>query len=333
MKNIYLFVFWLFCASVAFAQTRPVYFHFNHTVGSEPLKLDTTIFTLWNGKKALLSRAEFYIAEITLGRSGDTPLPLTDLYLLVNANNPTKEYPAGSHEVQGIDSLRLHLGVDEAHNHLDPSTYPPDHPLAHQNPVMHWGWAAGYRFMAIEGLVDNNNDGIPETNFQFHNLGDDLYQNVLLTGMAVAQNGRLDISIKVDYYHLFNTMPMTGSLIQHGSAAPNILMMENAAGKGFLSLAQTSSGTQGLEDLSHQVTIAPNPVKDVATIRSDFNTDISPSMVVINTLGQTVQTHHDLQSSGAFTLDTTGLPQGSYRCVFYQNNRIIAQKQIWVHRN
>ena len=34
--------------------------------------------------------------------------------------------------------------------------------------IVHWGLSSGYRFMAIEGLVDNNNDGVPETTFEGH---------------------------------------------------------------------------------------------------------------------------------------------------------------------
>ena len=55
----------------------------------------------------------------------------------------------GPWDIEGVRGVKLHLGVDPAHNHADPSTYASDHPLSLQNPTMHWGWSAGYRFMAI----------------------------------------------------------------------------------------------------------------------------------------------------------------------------------------
>ena len=49
----------------------------------------------------------------------------------------------GSHDITTLESVRFGVGRSE-HNHLDPSAYPGDHPLAPQLPSMHWGWASRY---------------------------------------------------------------------------------------------------------------------------------------------------------------------------------------------
>ncbi len=53
--------------------------------------------------------------------------------------------------------------------------------------------------MAIEGLIDNDGDGVPETLFELHNVGDELYKTVTLTGSEVAANGVLHLHFKLDY--------------------------------------------------------------------------------------------------------------------------------------
>ncbi|MFN0013515.1 MAG: MbnP family protein, partial [Saprospiraceae bacterium] len=105
-----------------FAQGNEVAFQFEHRVGGQPLALDTTVFTLPDGRKALLTRAEFYISEAVLTATDGSKLPLGNFYMLVNADTPHRTYTAGNWNVSGITGLTLHLGVDAAHNHLDPSS-------------------------------------------------------------------------------------------------------------------------------------------------------------------------------------------------------------------
>lgn len=311
----------------AFAQNNDVVFRFDHRVGSEPLALNSTIFTLPDGRKALLTRAEFYIAEIELNKPDGSKLPLNNMYLLVNANTPNRIYSAGIWPVEQITGLTLHLGVDAAHNHLDPSSYPAGHPLAHQNPTMHWGWTAGYRFMAIEGLLDKNGDNIPETIFQYHNLGDSLYQTVELTGTGTLASGVLQVDFKLDYARLFDKLDMSGNLTQHGSGPINAAMMSNAATKDFITFSQSSSvSSPALQ--SERISALPNPARDAAAIRYDLETQGALVLVLTNNLGQTVLRHDNLPNAGMLEISLASVPPGTYRYAFYDNSRLIASKQL-----
>ena len=85
---------------------------------------------------------------------------------------------------------------------------------------MHWGWAGGYRFLVVEGKVDNSGDGIPETDFEYHNLGDELYKQTDMTiAPAYDTGGDLTLSIVLDYARLFDQNTMLGNQIVHGSSA------------------------------------------------------------------------------------------------------------------
>jgi cytochrome c peroxidase len=54
--------------------------------------------------------------------------------------------PAGQY-----DRLRIWVGLAPEVNHQDPAGYPAEHPLNPEVNGLHWGWAGGYVFMAVEG--------------------------------------------------------------------------------------------------------------------------------------------------------------------------------------
>lgn len=315
------------CLSGLLAQSNAVVFRFQHRVGQEPLAIGSTVFALPDGTKALLTRGEFYISEVTLNTTAGNDLPLTNFYMLVNANAPNREYEAGTWPVGGITGLTLHLGVDSAHNHLDPSSYPAGHPLAHHNPSMHWGWTAGYRFMAIEGYLDKNGDGVPETLFQYHNLGNALYETAVLEGMKMAENGTLYIDLTLDYTRLFDKLDLTGNLTQHGSAPPNAAMMKNAATKGFLTI-QTASSTTSAAGSDAYLRVSPNPVRHAATLLYDLGETGSVTLICNNTAGQLVYRQDNLPPAGSLPIALENQPPGVYFCGFYRAGQLVVQQRL-----
>jgi len=329
MKQFACTAAFVLAALATFAQNNEVIFRFDHRIGAQPLALDTTVFTLPDGRKALLTRAEFYIAEITLNKPDGVKLPLDNFYLLVNADDPDQTYSAGNQNLDAIAGLTLHLGVDAAHNHLDPSAYPAGHPLANQNPTMHWGWTAGYRFMAIEGMLDQNGDNIPETIFQYHNLGDSLYEAVDLTGTSASGNGVLFVDLKLDYARLFDKLDMSGNLTQHGSSSINATMMKNAATKDFITMSQASSAVSPALQSAH-ISASPNPARTVVDIRYDLDVQGQLALVLTNSLGQTLRRHDNLPDAGVLEIRLNDVPPGVYRYAFYDNARLIASKQLIV---
>lgn len=328
MKRLYvLFLFSVAFTATVFAQSNQVKFSFDHKAGADPLVLNQTVFSIWNNKKVKLSRAEFYISEAEIHLQDNATVPLTDQFLLVNAANPTEEFDLGTWQVETAHGITMHLGVPQSVNHLDPASYPAVHPLSPQNPSMHWGWSAGYRFMAIEGKVDNNGDGVPETAFEFHNLFDALYKTVELTGMKEAENGVLHLHFVLDYAQLFKNMAMTGNLIQHGNAAPNVTMMDNAATQHFVAFPNVSA-THEVEANSLSLKASPNPADEQLTIDYALPAFGPLEMILTNKLGQTVHKINGLKSSDSVLLETTRLPGGIYQYAFYENGKLLARKQL-----
>lgn len=325
-----LFLLFMALASAGFSQTNQIVVSFDHKVGADPLEINQTVFSIWNNKKVILSRAEFYISEVEIQHPDGTMMPLTDQYLLVNANTPTAQFNLGSWPVDAAHGVTLHIGVPQAVNHLDPASYPTGHPLAPQNPTMHWGWSAGYRFMAIEGKVDNNGDGVPETNFEFHNLFDELYRTIELTAVKEANNGVLHLEFVLDYAQLFKNMSMSGTLVNHGKFANNIAMMNNAATQQFVTMVSTSA-THEVEVNSLNVKTSPNPANIETILEYTLPATGTLELILTNALGQTVRNISGLAASGTVLLETAALPEGIYQYAFYETGHLLARKKLIIH--
>jgi hypothetical protein len=331
MKQLYAtFLLLAAFAATSFAQNNNIVVSFDHKAGADPMVLGQTVFSIWNGKKVLLDRAQFYVSDISLRRADNSSVLLSDKYLLVNANAPTAEHNLGTWPIESVQGSTLHLGITKAVNHSDPAIYPAGHPLAPQNPSMHWGWAAGYRFIAMEGKVDNDGDGVPETVFEFHNVGDDFYKAVEMSGTATAANGALHLRYTLNYAQLFKNLSMTGNLIQHGNAPLNVAMNNNAVGANFLAMNSASSAHDVAAN-SLQVSASPNPFSAETLLRYELPAADALTLTLSNALGQTVRTLSGLPASGSVLLERGDLPTGLYQCAFWENGGLLARKQLIVN--
>jgi len=323
-----LFLVLALFASALPAQTmNQVKVSFEHKAGNGFMSIDHSVFPIWNNKTVKITRAEFYISAIEVQHSDNAPILLTDQYLLVDAADPLVEFDLGVWPVDAAQGVTLHLGVPPDVNHLDPTTYPAGHPLAPQNPTMHWGWAAGYRFMAIEGQVDNNNDGVPETIFEFHNVGDELYKTVELVGVETAENGVLHLHFVLDYAKLFRNMTMSGNVIHHGATTMNVSMMNNSAEAGFITMPAVSAN-HDVSANSLNLSASPNPFSGETLIRYELPASDVLTLVVTNAFGQPVYTLRNLQAKGAVRFEKGNLPSGVYQYAFYENKELMAHKRL-----
>ena len=158
MKRIAL-LFAIAFSSITFGQTN-VYFSIEHKLGNQPFAFQTAA-TNNLGNQFDVKRLQYYISSIELVHDGGTVTPVVDKYMLVNANDSTYE-SLGSFNITNLEAIRFGIGVDASKNNLNPATYPANHPLAPKSPSMHWGWAAGYRFVAFEGKAGSSLSQIVE---------------------------------------------------------------------------------------------------------------------------------------------------------------------------
>ena len=247
MKYLYLICFAL-TIFPAVAQ-QDVYLNIYHYLENQPFAFNQTASNDLD-EDFQLDRLEYYVAEITLTYDGGQDTTIQDLWMLVDASENTEQF-LGTFSFSTLESVSFGIGVQQSYNHLDPSTYPADHPLAPQLPSMHWGWLAGYRFVALEGKVGTNDP------LEIHALGDVNYHLQTVSTAGVVNGNDLVIKLAADYTEALSIIPLTGGVVFHGETDEAAQLMTNFATKVF-SEADASAGVANHENV--QVNFYPNTV-------------------------------------------------------------------------
>ena len=255
MKKLYILLCLLsFAVCDADAQSKNFQLNIHHM-------LKTDIFELGNSSENNLAhrfqytRLEYYISEISIIHDGGQETLIEDLWVLANASDQVTEVDLGMHDIGSVEGLSLHIGVDPDHNHLDPAMWPAGHPLAPQFPSMHWGWASGYRFVALEGY---GGDGLDQL-FQLHGLGDANYEKTTVLLNSNTSGDKELIELNADYSGALENIPLNGGMIVHSDNAEAKLSVNNFNRFVFTPYNATSS----IENLalSNDYKIFPNPVQ------------------------------------------------------------------------
>jgi hypothetical protein len=197
-----------------------------------PFSLDSTV-TDSLGRKVRFNVARFLTSGYIL--QDDAHLTVGDYrtsYILADAAVANNSFELGEMEAGHSHSLMFDLGLDSATNHSDPTLYTTA-PL--NDPTMHWSWnpAAGYKFLALEGRVDANGDGVVDATdpaFTYHCATD-----VLRTTAAVdahndlAEGETFTIAMTVDMATLLSGVDVAGNLTAMGATPVNQRLMQNLA--------------------------------------------------------------------------------------------------------
>ena len=254
---------------------------------------------------------KYYIAEMTVIHDGGTRTALADVYVLVDALGQSR-YVVGTYDVTSVEALEFHIGVDKPRNHLDPTLYPPEHPLALKNPTMHWGWAAGYSFIAVEGSSGTTSN-VVATDVQLHAVGNELYRKITMPVSSTVRAGGIDINLTAEYGALFTQLDVGFGLIFHGYGEETIILSNNMSTRVF-----SSPTTSVAHETTVTTTVWPNPARTMITMRSDLGAvrtaqliDAFGAVAALPVSGDT-QTTWDLSgySSGTYTLLLTS-PSGT----------------------
>lgn len=299
MKRFLLAIALILPTSVLFAQAEVV-LSINHQFGTSDYVHNAEVTTP-GGYPMKVTRLEYYMSGFTLTHDGGQVTALDGVHILVDAANP-EPYSLGQVDgVTDLEGISFSIGVEEAYNHLDPATYDPSHPLAPQLPSMHWGWAAGYRFLAFEGQSGQNLN-IP---FEIHALGDDNYMGQDHDVSASVAGNELNINIDADYFELINNVDVSSGVIVHGETGIAVTSLLNMRSLVFSGAAPVSVG----ENLPFGFQFYPNPAEDVIVISPESSHE-AYELILRDARGQAVMQLN--AETGQRRLDVSQLPVGMY---------------------
>jgi len=264
MKRLILLAFCSWILTGISAQTN-VRLNLHHMLGNEDFAAERTAVNNLN-TPFKITRLEYYLSEITLVHDGGIETPVTDMWILTNVMERSS-YELGDFDIVQLEKIIFHVGVDPDHNNADPSVYPEGHPLSLKIPSMHWGWASGYNFVALEGAGGDDFG----TFFQVHALGNENYKKVELVMDTHAKDGVLNIDINADYNRAMEDMDAGIGIFYHGPTKFAIQLMGNFEAYVFSPGSNTASGL-AIDQARTAFTIQPNIVpggNPVFRIRTD----------------------------------------------------------------
>ncbi|MBL8003427.1 MAG: hypothetical protein JNL05_15845 [Flavobacteriales bacterium] len=200
--------------------------------GTQPFTLDSTV-TDSLGRKVRFSVARFLTSSYHMKDDAHTVIgDYHDRYILADAAVASNLYTLGTITPQHTHSLELQIGLDSAVNHSDPTQYTTA-PL--NDATMHWSWnpAAGYKFLALEGRVDANGDGVVDANdpeFTYHCATDGLRTPAEVHAHNDLSNGEtFTVAITVDMGALLQGVDVAGNLMAMGATPVNQRLVQNLA--------------------------------------------------------------------------------------------------------
>ena len=276
MKKILSLTFVILFNYIIKGQNKEVAVVINHLYDGEVLNFDNT-YIVGDNIPIRFDRIEYYIHLNSLISNQNIATDLIDKYILVNANQ--NNYNIGEIELLDDDliSLNFNIGVEYNLNHADPSLQDSSHPLAPQLPSMHWGWAAGYRFAALEGMIDKNQDSVMETVFQYHPVDDSYYSDTITSDGIIENENNVTIFINANYDRLIENIGTDEGGVYHGIHEENGLLMDNFSQNNVFTVPENLN----LKETYVSNAVFPNPFSNTIQLNLNENSIVK----VYNSLG------------------------------------------------
>lgn len=266
MKNRILILAALLFSMSASAQ-KDVTLTIKHMLGSSPFAFNqATTNNLSNNLE--FTRVDYYISKITIIHDGAMQTVVPNKYIYVRGNRNIAEN-LGNFNVTNVEGIKFHIGVDAPNNTSDPAQWTGTHPLAPKSPAMHWGWASGFRFAAIEGNGGANLD----KNFQFHGLFDANYfeQTVMVAGV---NNGNdVVVNLDADYTQAVKDIDVSAGGINHGDNTKDLTVLQNFRDNVFSAGIGIPTAVSNFEN-EVDLKIYPNPSTGTVQIDLDNTTNV-----------------------------------------------------------
>lgn len=268
-----------------------------------------------------ITRVDYYISGIKIIHDGGMVLNVPSHYILVKGNTNLLDL-LGNFNVTNVEGIRFSIGVESPTNTSDPSLFLAPHPLAPQSPSMHWGWSAGFRFIALEGTAGAGFG----TTFQMHGLWNANYFEQTQMATGVVSGNDIYINLDADYTQALKGIDVNAGPIDHGVDATDLTVLQNfrdfvfKPGIGFPASVNTMYK-------DNDVTFYPNPTNGMLYYSSASG--ILPANILVKDVTGRVLSR--MENSSHQAIDLSKNSSGLYFIsLLDKDNRIMAEEKIVV---
>lgn len=315
MKNILFITGILFAALTGYSQ-KAVTLKINHKLGSADFAFNQTAQND-QSQQFQVTRVDYYISKITLIHDGGMTTEVPNHYVLAKGNADVVDL-LGTFNVTNIEGIRFYIGVDTPANNADPALQPSLSPLYFQNPSMHWGWSAGYRFVALEGKAGTGFNTI----FELHGLWNDNYFGQTVTVAGVNSGNNITINLDADYTKALSGININAGPIAHGLNGDDQKVLENFRDHVF-----TAGSPTALPEITLQkgIEVFPNPSKGTFRIHYTQAGTAAGSYQLMDLSGRVVEAQQLAQQN---ELSLSGKYTGTYFLVLLQEGQPVWGKKV-----
>lgn len=187
---------------------------FSFTVGDEDLVLGDNYEI--NGAMVNFEAANYYVGGLEMLQEDGTNIDLSQSYLLAGLGNTANVQ--GTLQVSDVTKTSFFVGVDETTNmqtETDFTSRPAGDPLGLQDPAMHWNWMTGYKFLRVDGNVDTDADGMPDTGIAYHLGSAAMLKNLEFNQTIDLKGGKNTVTFELDLEKFFNGVDLAVEVDTH----------------------------------------------------------------------------------------------------------------------
>lgn len=146
--------------------------------------------------KYSVTRLSYLLSDFALLDGKGQWVSLADQYAYVDVTKRLTQFHLASVPEGEYRGIRFSIGVPKLVNHADPAQYAPAHPLNPNNNQLHWNWAGGYIFLAIEGRYYTQDKSLK--GYVYHLAEDRNLSRVQLSGQfGVKQHTAIQLGFDV----------------------------------------------------------------------------------------------------------------------------------------
>jgi len=238
------------------------------------------------GNNLNISRVDYYMSKFVIIHDSGKRLALPDNVIILAKGSANVAQNLGSYNVTNIEGITFSIGVPSSFNNSDPALYVSPNPLAPQSPSMHWGWAAGFRFVALEGMAGT----ALKTLYEMHGLGNDNYFSQTKMVSGVGNGNNIFVNLDADYTKALKGVNVSLGPIDHAVDATDLTVLRNfrdfvfSPGTGFPVSIESVAKESG-------ISIYPNPSNGELNIINTNMNNILSSLEIKDVTGRMVSTH------------------------------------------
>lgn len=228
-----------------------------------------------------ITRVDYYISKVSIIHDGGTVTPVPGDILVKGSSNVVQSL--GSYNITNVEAIRFSIGVDSPANNEDPSMKVG--PLGFQTPSMHWGWSAGYRFVALEGRAGTN---AAAPVFELHGLWNRNYFQQTVAVPGIINGNNITINLDADYTQALKGINIASAPIKHGLDEEDLTVLNNFKSYVF----KAGSGPTAVNDiqLDKNIAIYPNPSKGKIYIDLSKSANVVSEYRIMDMSGKMVET-------------------------------------------